>query len=63
MSAFEADRFNHSRTSPESSCWPLVLGRWLFIWNLLKISSFAGQLVLANDQRPTTTLTFSIAYF
>jgi len=21
MSAFEADRFNHSRTSPESSCW------------------------------------------
>jgi hypothetical protein len=41
----------------------LVLGRWLFIWNLLKVSSFAGQLVLANDQRPTTTLTFSIAYF
>src|SRR5580658_573732 len=29
MSAFEADRFNHSRTSPESSCKPSTKSRFL----------------------------------
>src|SRR5713226_9742285 len=29
MSAFEADRFNHSRTSPKISCqWPVVRGQY-----------------------------------
>src|SRR5712671_4072031 len=43
MSAFEADRFNHSRTSPEA-----VVGSRSWVVGF-------SPLVLANDQRSRTT--------